>query len=126
MMSVVSKWQKLFWSTSEPFPSSLFESTSPSILVNALWLRKQWNCSFANPNILSFLVSSKSKNNIHNQLKSEASKHTNKYLIYNIVVFTSEEVSKFKVHVKLWFEKCNREFNAQCKVLFFKKCNSFS
>lgn len=32
---------------------------------------------------------------------------------------------KFKVHVNLCLEKCNREYDAQCKVLFFKKCNSF-
>lgn len=29
-------------------------------------------------------------NNIHNQFKSGPSKHTDKYLIYNIIVFTSE------------------------------------
>lgn len=33
----------------------------------------------------------RAKNNIHNQFKSGASKHTNKYLIYNIIVFTSED-----------------------------------
>lgn len=51
---------------------------------------QQQNWSFANPNIVSFWFQVRAKNNIHNQFKSGASKHTDKYLIYNIV-FTSED-----------------------------------
>ena len=51
---------------------------------------QQQNWSFANLNIVSFWFQVRAKNNIHNQFKSGASKHTDKYLIYNIV-FTSKD-----------------------------------
>ena len=50
-----------------------------------------YDIEIANPNIVSFWFQVRAKNNIHNQFKSGASKHTNKYLIYNIIVFTSED-----------------------------------
>lgn len=78
----------------------------------------------------------RAKNNIHNQIKSGASKQPTN-ILFTISPYVHQRapkegvgsISKFTFTCDLKRKKKkkrNREYDAHCKVPFFKKCNSFS